>query len=87
MMALEMNDWLGGDVPKVYKTEEIRKILLLKTRQSVLRYIKNGHLKARKIGRDYIVLEKDLEAFLNGRGTSIKELTDSQLNLWGEEDG
>ena len=71
-------------MPRIYKTEEIMKILQLTTRQSVCRYIKQGQLKARKIGRDYIVLEKDLEAFLNGKGTSIKELTDSQLTLWGK---
>ena len=86
MMSEVIDEMSGVFMPRIYKTEEIRKMLLLKTRQSVLRYIKQGALKARKIGRDYIVFEKDLQDFLEGKGTSIEELTDAQMSLFGEED-
>jgi excisionase family DNA binding protein len=71
-------------MPRVYKTEELRRIFQVKTKQTVLRWIKSGNLKASKIGRDYIVLEKDLEDFLEKKGITLKELTENQLSLWGD---
>ena len=83
-LQTETTEW--SEMPRVYKTEELRRIFQLKTKATVVRWINGGKLKAAKIGRDYIVLEKDLETFLEARGLSLKEMTENQLSLWGEQD-
>jgi len=50
---------------KLYTTEEVKKILKV-TQRTVYNYIKNGDLKAVKVGRRWRVKHQDLKAFLAG---------------------
>ena len=54
---------------RIYSTEETAEILQLHI-NTVRRYIKEGALRASKVGKAYRVQEKDLQAFVEAR---IKE--------------
>ncbi len=56
---------------KVYTLEEVREILKL-TQRTLYNYIKNGDLKATKIGKYYRVQHKDLQEFIEN-GTNKKQ--------------
>lgn len=43
--------------------------MLNKTRDTVLRYIHNGELKAKKVGRPYYITDRALEEFITGETT------------------
>jgi len=49
---------------RIYSINELTLILKV-TQHTLYKYIKNGDLKARKIGKYWRVLPQDLEAFLN----------------------
>lgn len=49
---------------KVYTLDEVEEILHV-TRRSIYNYIKNGQLKAVKIGKYWRVTQDNLEAFLS----------------------
>jgi len=49
---------------KVYTVQEVARILRVSP-LTVLRYIKLGKLKARRIGRGYRITERDLALFLD----------------------
>lgn len=49
---------------KLYDLKEVSKILNL-NRRTVYRYLKEKRFKARKIGYNWYVEEKDLKEFLN----------------------
>lgn len=51
-------------IEKVYTLEELTELLHV-TRRSLYNYIKDGKLKAVKIGREWRVTEETLEAFLH----------------------
>ena len=55
---------------KVYTLEEVREILKL-TQRTLYNYIKNGDLKATKIGKYWRVQHTDLEEFIE-KGTNKK---------------
>lgn len=55
---------------KVYTLEEVRDILKL-TQRTLYNYIKNGDLKATKIGKYWRVQHTDLEEFIE-KGTNKK---------------
>ena len=50
---------------KLYRLKDIEELLGV-TNRTLLTYVHNGRLKAAKIGGQWIVTEKNLEAFLNG---------------------
>lgn len=50
---------------KTYSLKELETILQ-RSRPTLFRYIKNGELKAVKIGNAWRVTEENLQAFLNG---------------------
>jgi excisionase family DNA binding protein len=49
---------------KLYDLKEVSKILNI-SRRTIYRYLKEKRLKARKIGYNWYVEEKDLKEFLN----------------------
>jgi excisionase family DNA binding protein len=55
------------DMLKVYTINEVEEMLTV-TRRTLYSYIKDGKLKAVKIGREWRVKHSDLQAFLD-RGT------------------
>lgn len=55
------------EAPKVYTIEEVAAILHM-TRRSIYSYVKEGKLKAVKMGRFWRVSQKNLEEFID-RGT------------------
>jgi len=60
-----------------YTVAEVAEILH-KNRDTVLRYIHKGELKAKKVGRPFYITEKALEVFITGgrpqrRGNSMKK--------------
>lgn len=73
-------------MPKIYNTEELRKMFGFKSKTTILRWIKSGKLKALKIGRDYRVTEAALEKCLAKQGHELQEFVDSQMSLFGKED-
>jgi len=54
---------------KVYTLEEIAELLHI-TRRTLYTYVKEGKLKAVKVGKYWRVTEKNLEAFL-AKGTDV----------------
>lgn len=52
-------------IDKYYEIEDIVKMLKL-TRRTIYNYIKDGKLKAFKVGREWRVTETALLEFLNG---------------------
>ncbi len=58
----------GGDMTdiKVYTLDEIE-VLLKVSLRTLYRYIKNGRLKANKIGNKWIVTEQALKDFIEGK--------------------
>lgn len=50
---------------KAYDVQEVAK-LLDTSAQTIRAYIKNGKIKAQKIGRTYIVTEETLKEFITG---------------------
>lgn len=48
-----------------YTVEEVSQIIH-KNCDTVRRYIKNGQLKAQKVGRPYYITERDLTEFITG---------------------
>jgi excisionase family DNA binding protein len=65
---------------KVYTLEEVAEILQL-TRRTLYTYIKNGQLKAVKIGKYWRVSEETLQQFI-ATGTETHEDEDA----WDDED-
>ena len=60
---------------KIYDLNEVCDILKMNI-QTIRIYIKEGKLKASKIGRKYIITEEDFKAFLESqRVNDIKEDT------------
>jgi len=57
---------------RIYSINELTLILKV-TQHTLYKYIKNGDLKARKIGKYWRVLPSDLETFLN-EGTRCSRL-------------
>jgi excisionase family DNA binding protein len=51
---------------RYFRPSEVARLLKLNT-ETVYHYIKNGDLPAAKLGRKYIVTEKDLERFIQRR--------------------
>lgn len=51
---------------KVYTLDEVEKLLKVSLR-TLYRYIKQGRLKANKIGNKWIVREQDLKDFIEGK--------------------
>lgn len=49
---------------QVYKVDEVARMFKV-SRITVLRWIKNGRLRARKLGKGYRITEQDLDLFLN----------------------
>ena len=49
---------------QVYRVDEVARMLKV-SRITVLRWIKDGRLRARKLGKGYRITERDLELFLN----------------------
>lgn len=58
---------MANDI-KVYTLEEIAELLHI-TRRTLYTYVKEGKLKAVKVGKYWRVTEKNLEAFL-AKGTA-----------------
>lgn len=52
------------ETTKVYKVKEVAEILRVHW-QTILEYIRNGKLKAIKIGKGYRITQEDLDEFLN----------------------
>lgn len=52
----------------VYTVQEAMEILKIGQRRTIYKYIADGRIKAAKIGRDYRILESDLEDFLINTG-------------------
>lgn len=50
---------------KAYSIEEVSQILKV-TRRTLYNYLKDGRLRATKIGKEWRVRHQDLEAFLTG---------------------
>jgi excisionase family DNA binding protein len=48
---------------KLYKAKEVSEILKL-NEQTILRFIREGKLKAAKAGRQYLIKEQDIQAYL-----------------------
>lgn len=48
----------------LYTTKEVSEILKI-DRRNVYRYVKDGRLKASKIGGEWRILEDDLKTFIN----------------------
>lgn len=51
---------------KVYTLDEIETLLKV-TRRTLYRYIKEGKLKANKIGKKWIITEQSLKDFIEGK--------------------
>lgn len=60
---------LGKDI-KLYTVQEVADILNLDQR-TIYSYIKDKEIKARKIGRKWLVSHKDLEFFVKGSESNI----------------
>ena len=56
---------------KAYDAHEVAEMLCLKYR-TVTRYIKAGKIRARKIGKKYIVTEQDVKAFILAQETNVE---------------
>jgi excisionase family DNA binding protein len=52
-------------VSKIYELEELAEILKV-TRRTLYNCIKDGRLKANKIGKTWRVTEENLDRFING---------------------
>ena len=58
---------------KIYDLQEVCEILMMNI-QTTRIYIKEGKLKASKVGRKYVITEEDFKAFLESqRVNDIKE--------------
>ena len=58
---------------KIYDLQEVCEILKMNI-QTIRIYIKEGKLKASKVGRKYVITEEDFKAYLeNQRVNDIKE--------------
>lgn len=58
---------------KIYDLQEVCEILKMNI-QTIRIYIKEGKLKASKVGRKYVITEEDFKAFLESqRVNDIKE--------------
>lgn len=55
-----------GQEIKVYTLEEIAEMLDV-TRRTLYTYVKDGKLKAVKVGRSWRVTEENLREYLNGK--------------------
>lgn len=51
---------------KLYTMKEVAEILKL-NRRTIYRYLKDGKLKATKVGREWRITEPQLLAFINGK--------------------
>jgi len=52
------------EIPKTYTAEEVAQITKI-NKGTILRFIREGKLKAKKFARFYRVKEQDLQAFLD----------------------
>ena len=88
LSLVEKQDEFGEFVvmPKIYSTEDLRKMFGLKSKTTIVRWIRSGKMKALKVGRDYRVTESALEVFLSKQGHELKEFIDSQMSLFGQEE-
>ena len=55
-----------------YDLKEVSELLNL-TNRTLLTYIKTGKLKAKKLGRKWIVMKEDLESMIRGSTSSDTE--------------
>jgi len=53
------------DNSKLYSIRDLEKILPI-TPLTIRKYIREGKIKGRKIGKNWYVIKEDLEAFLEG---------------------
>lgn len=53
------------DDKKLYSIRDLEKILPI-TPLTIRKYIREGKIKGRKIGKNWYVIKEDLEAFLEG---------------------
>lgn len=63
---------------KVYELKEICELLKINL-QVLRRYIKNGDIKASKIGRKYVITEANLQDFIKGNEVKTFTPTDKRL--------
>jgi excisionase family DNA binding protein len=63
---------LESNMPKLYRTDEIGEHLGLEP-ATIRAWIREGKLRARKYGREYLVRADELEAFLSLQETSDPE--------------
>ncbi len=54
------------DNSKLYSIRDLEKILPI-TPLTIRKYIREGKIKGRKIGKNWYVIKEDLELFLKGR--------------------
>ena len=69
---------------KVYELKEVASILKINLRV-LRRYIKEGKIKASKIGRKYVITVEDLEAFIKGNSNTIATNNTSTDAITSEE--
>lgn len=65
-MDTELNQTLDNNENriKVYEVDEVA-TLLKSSKRTITNYIKNGEMKARKVGSKWIITEENLNIFLN----------------------
>lgn len=56
---------------KVYTVEEVAQSLKMNSR-TIREYIRNGELKATRIGRKYVITQENYETFLSNDHTTSK---------------
>jgi hypothetical protein len=77
----ELSEEFNSMPPRIYKTDELCLLFQVKSRATIIRWIKSGMLKGAKVGRDYLVLEKDLVLFLKSKGLGLEDLQDGQMEM------
>lgn len=60
---------MKDEIEKIYTVKEVSEILKVHF-QTILGYIKDGKLKAMKIGKGYRISQKDLDKFLEDSKTN-----------------
>lgn len=73
---------------KLYSTKEVAELLGI-SRQAISQKIKNGELKAEKIGRNYVILAQDLPHYLvaelsEEKKEMIRSIVERALKEYGE---
>ena len=66
------NQFLGGYIMKIYDLKEVVKLLGLNI-QTIRKFIKEGKLKASKVGTHYMVTEDAIKEFLKANEVQPNE--------------